>query len=101
MLPNEMGDGRRVIDRRVLNGILERISVTLNHSPVVALMARDARRCRAPPHEGLADLIPGMNAIAFTRGSIANGSRECAPDDRLRDASRRMKPPYWKMLSSD
>ena len=24
--------------------------------------------------------------------SIANGSRECAPDDRLRDASRRMKP---------
>jgi len=33
-----------------------------------------------------------MNAIAFTRGSIANGSRERAPDDRLRDASRRMKP---------
>jgi hypothetical protein len=25
--------------------------------------------------------------------SIANGSRECAPDDRLRDASRRMKQP--------
>ena len=24
--------------------------------------------------------------------SIANGSRECAPDDRLRDASRRMMP---------
>jgi hypothetical protein len=42
-----------------------------------------------------------MNAIAFTRGSIANGSRECAPDDRLRDASRRMKPLNRKMpLSS-
>jgi hypothetical protein len=24
--------------------------------------------------------------------SIANGSRECAPDDKLRNASRRMKP---------
>jgi hypothetical protein len=30
--------------------------------------------------------------------SIANGSRECAPDDRLRDASRRMKPLRWKRL---
>jgi hypothetical protein len=44
------------------------------------------------------DLIPGMNAIAFTRGSIANGSRGCAPDDRLRDASRRMELLKWKML---
>src|ERR1700733_13443970 len=31
--------------------------------------------------------------------SIANGSRECAPDDRLRDASRRMELLKWKMLS--
>jgi hypothetical protein len=33
-----------------------------------------------------------------TLRSIANGSRECAPDDRLRDASRRMKPLNRKML---
>src|ERR1700730_15829332 len=50
-------------------------------------MVRDARRCRAPHHEG-SDLI---------LRSITNGSRECAPDDRLRDASRRMKPPNWKI----
>jgi hypothetical protein len=30
--------------------------------------------------------------------SIADGSRECAPDDRLRAASRTMKPPGWKRL---
>jgi hypothetical protein len=28
--------------------------------------------------------------------SIATGSRECAPDDRLRDASRRMTPPNFR-----
>jgi hypothetical protein len=48
------------------------------------LMVRDARHCRAPHHEGIEDLI---------LRSFANGSRECAPDDRLRDASRRMQPP--------
>jgi hypothetical protein len=47
-------------------------------------MARDARRCRAPHHEGLEELI---------LRSIANGLRECAPDDRFRGASRRTKPP--------
>jgi hypothetical protein len=30
--------------------------------------------------------------------SIANGSRQCALDDRLRDASRRMKRLKWKLL---
>jgi hypothetical protein len=30
--------------------------------------------------------------LSQTLRSIANGSRECAPDDRLRYASRRMKP---------
>jgi hypothetical protein len=44
----------------------------------------------------------GVAALLTTRGhsegtdlilrSIANGSRECAPDDRLRDAFRRMLP---------
>jgi hypothetical protein len=28
--------------------------------------------------------------VGLIQSSIANGSRECAPDDRLRDASRRM-----------
>src|SRR5258707_1519930 len=60
-----------------------------HHHASNGLMVRDARRGRAPHHEGLEDLI---------LRSIANGSRECAPDDRLRDASRRMKPPDREML---
>ena len=43
--------------------------------------------------------LPGTRTIHLCKSisladlilrSIANGSRECAPDDRLRDASRRM-----------
>src|SRR3979411_2818746 len=61
---------------------IQGFSVQSNHNHVSnSLMFRDARRCRAPHHEDLDDLI---------LRSIANGSRECAPDDRLRDASRRM-----------
>src|SRR5258708_39019036 len=41
-------------------------------------MVRDARRCRAPHHEGLEDLI-------LRSGHLA--------------ASRRMKPPDWKTYS--
>jgi hypothetical protein len=41
------------------------------------LMVRDARRCRAPHHEGLADLILRSGVFA---------------------ASRRMKPPHLQML---
>jgi hypothetical protein len=39
-----------------------------------------------------------MRTSGLILRSIANGSRECAPDDRLRDASRRMLPMRWKML---
>jgi hypothetical protein len=46
---------------------------------------------------GVAALLPMRGSDLILR-SIANGSRECAPDDRLRDASRRMKPPNWKTL---
>jgi hypothetical protein len=38
------------------------------------------------------DALLTMRAWGLILRSIANGSRECAPDDRLRDASRRMKP---------
>jgi hypothetical protein len=44
------------------------------------------------------DALLTMRVSDLILRSIANGSRESAPDDRLRDASRRMKPPYWKML---
>jgi hypothetical protein len=34
----------------------------------------------------------------FTRFQHNNGSREYAPNERLSDASRRMKPSNWKMF---
>ena len=69
----EMGDGglaegfrglcrdEGLADNPVVSGAdlhrLEHIPVALNRLPIVAPMVRDARRCRAPHHEGLADLI--------------------------------------------
>jgi hypothetical protein len=47
----------------------------------------------ALPHEGLRP-HPRMSASRSLGRSIANGSRECATDDRLRDASRTVDPLY-------
>src|ERR1700682_5522653 len=56
-------------------------STILASSRTCGLMVRDARRC----------VLLTMRISDLILRSIANGSRECAPDDRLRDASRRMK----------
>jgi len=46
------------------------------------------------------DALLTMRGSDLILRSIANGSRECAPDDRLCDASRRMKPQYEKCSSN-
>ena len=56
------------------------------------------RRAMASWFETREEALLTMRVCDLILRSIANGSRECAPDDRLRDASRRMKPPDWKML---
>jgi len=53
---------------------------------------------RASWFETREDALLTMRVQDLILRSIANGSRECAPDDRLRDASRRMQPPNWKTL---
>jgi hypothetical protein len=44
------------------------------------------------------DLIFRMRVKDLILRKIATGSRECAPDDGLRDASRGIKPPNLKTL---
>ena len=50
-------------------------------------MVRDAWRCRAPHHEGLRP-HPRVTASPLSLWGGANGSRECAPDDRLGAVSK-------------